>query len=191
MLNKLFLAALVTLTLSAQTKWEIDKGHSNVLFTVTHLIVSEVVGNFKEFAGTFNYTKADFSDATAEFSIDVHSINTDIEKRDAHLKSDDFFNAEKFPKIVFKSKSFKKTGDKSYKITGDLTIRDVTKSVDFDATFGGEVKDPWGNTKSGWKAATTINRLDYKLKWNSLLEAGGAVVGPEVQITFNGEFLKK
>ena len=151
-------------------------------------MISEVEGAFKTFTGSMTASKPDFSDAQIEFSVDIASVNTDNEQRDKHLKSDDFFNAEKFPKMTFKSNSMKKISGNKYELTGDLTIRDVTKKVKFAVTYGGTVKDPWGNTKAGFKATATINRLDYGLKWNSMLETGGAVVGPEVTININAEF---
>lgn len=111
--------------------------------------------------------------------------------RDNHLKSDDFFNAEKYPKTTFKSVSWKKVDDKNYVLEGDLTIRDVTKRVTFTVVHGGTIKDPWGNTKAGFKATTVINRLEYGLKWNALTEAGGATVGKDVSITLNLQFAQK
>jgi polyisoprenoid-binding protein YceI len=175
---------------NAQTKWTIDNSHSNVKFTVTHLVISEVDGSFKTFNGSLTSDKPDFTDAKIEFTVDVNSINTDNDARDKHLKGDDFFNAEKFPQMKFTSLLFKKISDKKYELTGNLTLRDVTKKVKFDVVFGGTVKDPWGNIKAGFKATTTINRLEYGLKWNSLTEAGGAVVGPDVEIKINAEFVK-
>lgn len=181
-------AAFVTLQLQAQTKWNVDASHSNVKFEVTHLVVSEMDGSFKVYNGTINSPSADFQGAQIEFAIDVNSINTDNERRDGHLKGDDFFNAEKYPKMTFKSVSFKKVSGSKYELVGDLTIRDVTKRVTFDVTYGGTTKDPWGNTKAGFKASTTIDRLAYGLKWNTLTEAGGAVVGKDVKINLKLEF---
>ncbi len=171
--------------------WKTDASHSNVKFSVTHLVVSEVEGYFKTFAGTLVSSKPDFTDASINFSVDINSINTDNEGRDKHLKSDDFFNAEKFPQMTFKSTSIKKVGDKKYVLEGDLTIRDVTKKVKFDVVYGGTVKDPWGNIKAGFKATGEINRFDYNLKWNSVTEAGGAVVSKEVAIVLNLEFAQQ
>ncbi|MCK9423393.1 MAG: YceI family protein [Bacteroidales bacterium] len=176
---------------SAQTKWAIDNAHSGVKFTVSHLVISEVEGGFRSFTGNMTATKSDFTDAQIDFAVDVNSINTDNEMRDKHLKSDDFFNAEKFPKMTFKSVTFKETGEKQYELTGDLTIRDVTKRVKFQVTYGGSVKDPYGNLKAGFKATAVINRLDYGLKWNALTEAGGAVVGTDVTILINAEFAQQ
>lgn len=188
----LFLSIFTVIVLAnsgySQGKWSVDNTHSNVKFTVTHLLISEVEGYFKSFTGTLQSLKPDFTDAKIDFSVDIASINTDNDMRDKHLKSDDFFNAEKFPKMTFKSLLFKKISDKKYELTGDLTIRDVTKRVKFDVTYGGTVKDGYGNTKAGFKATATINRFDYNLKWNSVTEAGGVVVGPEVEILLNLEF---
>ncbi len=175
----------------AQTAWELDKVHTNVMFTVSHMVVAEVTGSFTDFDASISHTKPDYSDAQASMTIKVASISTDNEKRDAHLKSEDFFAAEKFPEITFKSKSFKKTGDNTYKITGDFTMRGVSKTIELDAKYKGEVKDPWGNIRSGWKVTGTINRLDFGVNWNKAIEAGGFVVGPDVEININTEFTKK
>lgn len=180
-----------TAAMAQSSTWKSDNSHSNVKFTVTHLLVSEVDGVFKVYNGTVVSTKPDFSDAKIDFSVDVASVNTDNENRDKHLKSDDFFNAEKFPQMKFVSTSFKKVSDKKFVLEGDLTIRDVTKKVKFDVTYGGTIKDPWGNTKAGFKAKGTINRFDYNLKWNTLTEAGGAVVGKDVDVVINLELAQQ
>ena len=190
-MKKLFLATAITLfstALFAQTTWNVDNSHSNVKFTVTHLVISEVEGYFKNFKGSITSSNADFNDASVDFTVDINSINTDNENRDKHLKSDDFFNAEQYPNMTFKSTSFKKVSGNKYKLTGNLTIRNITKTVTFDVTYGGTVKDPWGNTKAGFKATTVINRFDYNLKWNTVTEAGGAVVGKDVTIDLKLEF---
>jgi polyisoprenoid-binding protein YceI len=174
--------------LFAQNKWTVDPVHSNVKFTVTHLVISEVEGYFKTFTGTINSSKPDFSDASIDFTVDVNSINTDNDMRDKHLKSDDFFNAEKFPKMIFKSSSFRKVSGNKYILTGNLTLRDITKPVTFDVVYGGTMKDFQGITHAGFKATGKINRFDYNLKWNSLTEAGGSVVGSDVEIHLNLEF---
>jgi polyisoprenoid-binding protein YceI len=189
-MKKLLLSLVFVATssvISAQTNWGVDASHSNVRFSVSHLVISEAEGNFKTFDGKVTSTGNDFNDAKVEFSIDVNSINTDNEGRDKHLKGDDFFNAEKYPKMTFKSTSFKKVDGKKYILTGDLTIRDVTKSVTFDVNHMGVTKDPWGNTKAGFKATSSINRKDYKLLWSVATETGGLVVGDEVAITINLE----
>lgn len=171
--------------------WGVDAVHSNVKFTVTHLVISEVDGTFKVFDGSMTATKEDFSDAKINFSVDVNTINTDNEMRDGHLKSDDFFNAEKFAKMNFSSTSFKKVSGNKYELKGNLTIRDITKPVTLEVTYGGTVKDPYGNVKAGFKAKGKIKRFDYGLKWNAATEAGGAVVGDEVEILCNIQMVKK
>ena len=187
----LLLAGLFVSTLTkGQGGWTLDKSHSAIKFTVEHLVIAEVDGKFTSFDGTMEASKPDFTDAKISFTADVASINTDNESRDNHLKADDFFNAEKFPKMTFTSTAFKKVGDKKYQLSGNLTIRDVTKPVVFEVTHGGTVKDPWGNTKAGFKATAKINRFDYNLKWNTITEMGGAVVGSDVTIIVNVEFAK-
>jgi polyisoprenoid-binding protein YceI len=183
-------ALAMTVNAFAQSTWTVDNSHSKVKFAVSHLVISEVEGSFNVYEGTLLASK-DFSDAKVEFGVDVKSINTDNESRDQHLKSDDFFAAEKFPKATFQSTSWKKVGDQNFVLEGSLTIRDVTKPVVFSVVNGGTVKDPWGNIKTGFKATATINRFDYNLKWNAITEAGGAVVGKDVTLTLNLEFAQK
>jgi polyisoprenoid-binding protein YceI len=172
----------VVANVQTPTKWTLDKSHSNLKFTVTHMVVSETEGSFKIFDGTIEHTKPDMSDAKINFTVDMNSINTENENRDKHLKGDDFFNAEKYPTATFVGKSFKPLGDNKYELTGDLTIRDVTKSVKFAVRFGGIATSSRGD-KAGFKATTTINRFDYNLKWDRATEAGGLVVGKDVDIT--------
>ena len=182
--------ALLFITASsfAQTQtWKADKVHSKVGFSVSHLVVSEVEGKFSDYDATLT-TDAKGKLEKVEAVIKTASINTDNADRDKHLKSDDFFAAEKYPELTFVSKSIKASGKNGYKITGDLTMRGVTKSVTLDTKFNGQIKDPWGNTKSGWVATTTVNRFDYGLQWNKAVEAGGLVVGKEVTISLKMEF---
>ena len=169
--------------------WTVDKPHTNVKFSVAHLVISDVDGDFKSFDGTMESSKPDFSDAKITFTADVNSINTENEMRDNHLKSDDFFNAAKFPQIKFVSTSFTPVGDNKYKLMGNLTIRDVTKPVTFDVKYGGTVI-AMGGTHAGFKATTTIDRFDYNLKWSKTTEAGGLVAGKDVEITINADFKK-
>lgn len=173
------------------SKWDLDKSHSSVKFTVQHLVISEVEGTFKMFSGNIISPATDFTGAKIDFTVDVTSINTDDEKRDGHLKSDDFFNAEKFPQMKFTSTSFKKIKGNMYALEGNLTIRDVTKKVTFAVVYGGTVKDPWGNTKAGFKASGKINRKEFGLKWGAMTEAGGAVVGDDVNMVINTEFAQQ
>ncbi len=168
----------------AQRVWKTDLSHSQVKFSVTHLVIAEVTGKFNDFEVTLTQTgKDDFAGSSLEATITMASIDTDNETRDKHLRSDDFFNAETYPVMTFKSAKIEKTGEKTYKITGDLTIRDVTRTVVLDTRYMGEVKDPRGTMKSGFKATTSINRFDYGVKWDKKIEAGGLVVGETVDIT--------
>lgn len=194
-MNKIFFIALflaVPFLLNAQdTRWAFDKAHSEVKFIVSHMVIADVTGRFNDFDGTI-ITKGDnFENAKIDFTVRVKSINTDNEKRDEHLRSDDFFNAEKFPTMTFKSKSMKKSGKNKYKLVGDLTIRDVTKQVTLDVEYRGMVNDPWGNTKAGFRIKGKINRFDFGLKWNNLLEGGGLIVGKDVEILCNIELNKQ
>lgn len=184
----LFISASLTF---AQTNWAFDKSHSKIGFSVTHMLITDVEGQFKSFDGTIVSPSDDFQNATVSFTADITSIDTDNDKRDNHLKSDDFFNAETFPKMIFKSKSFTKVDGKNYKLVGDLTIRDVTKEIVLDVVYNGTVNDPWGNTRSGFALKGVVNRFDYNLKWNSALEAGGLVVGENVKILANLELIKQ
>ena len=189
------LVAAATWNLFAQTPdaqasgWKLDKSHSKIGFTVKHMVISEVQGYFKDFDITINSSKDDFSDGQAEAVIKVASINTESEGRDKDLRSDNFFNVEQFPEIRFKSTKFEKLGDNIYKIYGDLTIRDTTKQVVFDVVHNGTLKTGRG-LMSAWKVTLSINRFDYGLKWNRLMETGGLVVGELVNITMTLELRK-
>ena len=175
----------------AQVKWSFDKAHSNVSFNVEHLVISEVTGNFGAFDGTVQSTSDDFGGSKVEFTVDVSSVNTDNGKRDNHLKSDDFFNAKEYPQIKFSNGTLEHVSGKEYKLKGDLTIRDVTKPVELEVKHGGTIKDPYGNTKAGFKITGMINRFDYNMKFNAAMEAGGLVVGEDVEIVCNVELKKE
>jgi polyisoprenoid-binding protein YceI len=177
---------------SAQaTVWKQDNAHSRVTFAVTHMVISEVTGDFKNFDVTLTQGKDDFSGSTLEATLKTASINTENEMRDKHLRSDDFLNAEKYPAITFKSTSFEKTGENTFKITGTLTIRDVAKPVVLDAKYLGQAADGFGNQKAGFKATGSINRFDYGVKWNKAIEAGGLIVSDKVELTFLMELQKQ
>ena len=191
-LKSIIVVLLLTATFTfGQTNWEIDKSHSKIGFSVSHLIISEVDGSFSEFDGSIVSTGDDFENAKVEFSANTASINTDNEKRDNHLKADDFFSAEKFPKITFVSKSFKKVDSKNYKLVGDFTIKDVTKEIVLNVVHNGTIKDPWGKTRAGFTLTGEINRFDYNLTWSKALETGGLVVGEDVAIIGKFEVTKK
>jgi polyisoprenoid-binding protein YceI len=183
----LFLVAIsISAALFAQTRWTIDPLHSFVSFSVRHLGISFVEGSFKNFDGSVVAAKPDLTDGKINFTVDVNSISTSVEQRDMHLKSDDFFNAETYPNMTFESISFKKLKGNNYELSGKLTIRDVTKDLKFKVTFGGTTKDPQGNTRAGFSANTTINRLDYHVKYDPT----GTGVGKDVRISLNLEFIQ-
>jgi polyisoprenoid-binding protein YceI len=188
----LFIAAMVlAFGVNAQsTKWNFDNSHSSVAFAVSHMVVSDVEGSFKKFTGNVTSDKADFTDAKIDFTIDVASINTDNVDRDNHLKSDDFFNAEKFPTITFVSKSFTKLKDNKYKLVGNMTMRGVTRSVTLEVTYGGTITDPYKNTRAGFKITGKINRKDFGVNWSKAMETGGLVVGDDVEFTCRVELVK-
>lgn len=185
------LATSISIVSIAQTKWTTDPAHSFVNFSVKHSGISFVDGSFKKFDGTLEARKADLTDAKINFTVDVASINTSVEMRDNHLKSDDFFSAAKFPTMTFVSTSFsmkpfkgpKKTTN-IYYLKGKLTIKDVTKDVMFTVVYGGTAKDQQGNTKAGFMATTTINRLDYHIKYDPT----GAGIAKDINITLNLQF---
>ncbi len=187
----LFAALVLAFGVNAQsTKWNLDNSHSSVAFSVSHMVVSEVDGSFKKFNANVLSDKPDFTDAKIEFTIDVASINTDNTDRDNHLKSDDFFNTEKYPTITFVSKSFTKMKDNKYKLVGNMTMRGVTRSVTLEVTYGGTVTDPYKNTRAGFKITGKINRKDFGVNWSKTMETGGLVVGDDVEFTCRIELVK-
>lgn len=171
--------------------FKIDAAHSEIAFKVKHLMISTVSGAFKKFDATAETGKGDFSDVKVTFEADVDSIDTKDEQRDGHLKGDDFFNAEKFPKITFVSTSVERKSDTEYTLTGDLTIRDVTQPVELNVEYNGTVNDPWGQVKAGFEITGKISRKEYNLKWNQLTEAGGIMVGDDVKLHLNVEMTKQ
>ncbi len=185
----LFLIAIAVMA-TAQNKWTIEKSHSNINFTVAHLVVSEVTGRFRDFSGKIESIKDDFSDMKLDILIKANSVDTDEPKRDAHLKSPDFFDAEKFNDITFKSTKVEKSGEQQYTVTGDLTMRGVTNPVVLNVVFKGKSKTPWGSTVAVFKGTSTINRTAWGLKWNKALEAGGMLVGENVDLTLNVELIQ-
>lgn len=188
MLPAMLLGALPAVSQTGTT-WNLDPGHSTVKFSTVHMGVSDVDGNFKTFQGTLNAGPKDFSGSSVEFTVDVASVNTDIQMRDDHLKSDDFFNAAKYPKMTFLGKLVKK-GD-GYELIGTLTIRDKTKPITLAVTGGKIINDPYGNERAGFKVKGSINRFDYDLKWNQLLESGGLIVSEKISIESNVEWTRK
>lgn len=176
---------------AVNNSWKIDPVHSEIHFKVRHMMVSTVTGSFNEFEGAAEATGDGFEDATISFSANVNSLDTKNGDRDAHLKSDDFFNAETYPKLTFQSKTFRKTSEGIYELVGDLTIRDKTHEVILDTQYFGSAVDPYGQTKAGFELAGKINRKDFELKWNAVTEAGGVVVSDEVRLVMNVQLVKQ
>ncbi len=172
--------------------WQIDPAHTNVEFTVRHMMISNVKGEFQKTAGTITTNGSDPTSAVIDATIDADSLNTRVEKRDGHLKSPDFLDVAKYPTITFKSTKVEANGTGKWKVTGDLTLHGVTKSVvlDVDAPAA-PIKDPMGNTRAGASATTTISRKDFGLTWNKTMETGGVLVGDEVAIAIDVEAIKK
>lgn len=176
---------------SAKTKWSIDPTHSELAFKVRHMMITNVKGEFRKFDASFLTEGKDFSKSSIDVTVDATSIFTKDDSRDGHLKSADFFDTEKYPELRFKGKSFKQIDDDEYKLTGILTIKDVSREVELDVEFGGISKDPWGNEKAGFTVEGKINRRDFGLNWNAALETGGVLVSDEVKISAEVQFIKQ
>ncbi|SMO85868.1 YceI family protein [Fodinibius sediminis] len=178
------------MTTATQTLWKIDPTHSEVQFKVKHLVISTVTGSFNSYNGQIEAKGDDFENAKANFTADINSISTNNEDRDQHLKSDDFFNAKEYPQLKFESTGFEKVGEGEYKVTGDLTIRDVTKRIGLNVVHGGTVTDQYGQTKAGFEVEGTINRKEFGLTWSAVTEAGNVVVGDKIKLQLNVQFIK-
>jgi polyisoprenoid-binding protein YceI len=190
LLSAVLFAALATPVVAST--WEIDPAHTSVQFAVRHLMVSTVRGNFTKVGGSAQVDEADVTGSSIQATIDASSIDTRNEKRDAHLRSPEFLDVAKFPSITFESKKVERVGAGKFTVTGDLTLHGVTKQVALDVVGSSEpMKDPFGNLRMGGMATTTIDRRDFGLTWNKALEAGGVVVGDEVEITIDVELTKK
>jgi polyisoprenoid-binding protein YceI len=189
LLSGLMLCASVVF--SEPTVWKNDAAHSKVVFTVTHMMISEVSGNFRDVSATLTQPNQDLTGSKVDVTIKAASINTDNEMRDNHLRSADFFDVTKYPEITFQSASFEKTGSDTYLIKGTLTMHGISKPVDLTAKFLGQMKNSRGMTITGFKATTVINRTDFGLVWNKTLEAGGVLVSEKVEITINAEMVKQ
>ncbi len=178
---------MTTATQTSISTWTVDPAHSIVEFAVKHFVVTTVKGRFRDLEATLYIDEAHPGNSSVSASIDV----ANVPDRDAHLRSDDFFNAERYPKITFQSTSVERLDATHYKVRGDLTIRDVTKQVVLDAEFGGEVNDPWGHRRAAFTATTQISRHEFGVKWNELIETGGAVVSDDVKITLHIEAVRQ
>jgi polyisoprenoid-binding protein YceI len=172
-----------------KSSWKVDKAHSKMGFSARHLVISEVEGQFREFDINVNAGE-DFIDSEIEVTIKTASIDTGNSDRDNHLKSPDFFDAANYPEIKFVGSSLEKIGDEKFKLKGDLIIRGISNPIELDVTYGGKIKDPWGNDRAGFQIEGKLNRFDYDLKWNSLMETGGAVVGKIIKLICQFELIK-
>lgn len=171
--------------------WQIDPSHTRVQFSARHMMITTVRGEFNAFEGSVEFDEANPEATTVDIEVDLASISTRDEKRDGHLKSGDFFDIENYPKMTFKSTSVEKTGDSTAKLTGDLTIKDVTKPVTLDVNYHGMAKSPWGQEVAGFDAKGTINRTEWGLTWNVPLETGGILVSEDIKIELEVEIIKQ
>lgn len=170
--------------------WSFDNAHSEIQFKVKHLMITNVTGTFGSYKGSVTTEGDDFSTAKINFEVDTNSVNTGIEQRDAHLRSADFFESEKYPAMKFDSVMMEKVDAENYKLHGKLTIKEITKDVVLNVEYGGLVVDPYGNTKAGFTLNGKLNRKEYGLMWNAVTEAGGVVVSDEVRIYADVQIVK-
>ncbi|MBN6886836.1 polyisoprenoid-binding protein YceI [Cytobacillus horneckiae] len=168
-----------------KSKWMLDPAHSSVDFSVKHMMIANVKGTFNQFDATIEADPDDLTSASIELNIDLASVDTRNEDRDNHLRSADFFNVEKNPKMTFTTTNIERKGEGEYNVTGNLTIAGVTKSETISVTYEGSGVDPWGNVKVGFTADGSLNRSDYGLTWNSALETGGVLVGDKIKISLD------
>jgi len=175
----------------AQTNWSADPVHSNIGFSISHLTIAEVVGSFDKYTIDVVTYDDDLTKSEITFTGDVNSINTGVEKRDNHLKSADFFDAENYPNITFVSKSLEKVSSDKYKLAGNFTVKDITKEIEMDVIYNGTVKDPQGAVRTGFKVTGEFNRFDFGIMWNNFLETGGLIVGKTVYLNMDLELVKK
>ena len=181
----------MTTTRTATSTWTIDPAHSSAEFAVKHLMVSTFKGHFRSLEGTVHLDEANPANSSVAASVDVASVDTQTPDRDAHLRSDDFFNAERYPKMTFRSARVEPAGETNWKVTGELTVRDVTKEVVLDTEYEGRIVDPWGNERIGFTARTELSRKEFGVRWNAAIETGGVVVGDKVRISLNIEIVRR
>ena len=180
-----------TQTNNQQKVWMLDSTHSTIQFSVKHMVITESKGTFGNYKLNVQTNGLDFENAGIELEIDVNSINTNMPDRDKHLKSPDFFDADKFPVLKFIGTSMRKLNDEEYQLTGNITIKGITKSIEFKVNYGGQIVDPWGNLRAGFHIEGSINRFDFGLNWNTLIETGGAMVGKIVKLSADIEIMTK
>ncbi len=172
-------------------RWQIDSSHSGIQFTVRHLVIAKVRGQFSRWTGTVTAPDGDFGRASLNVVIDASSIDTGVVDRDAHLRSADFFDTERYPEITFKSRAVARTASDRLRVTGDLTIKGVTREVALDVEALGLAKDPWGNERAAFSVTTAIDRRDFGLTWNQVLETGGVMVGDRIDIAIEIEAVRQ
>ena len=173
------------------TKWALDPTHSELQFKVKHLMISTVTGQFNQFSGKVETNETDFTTAKIDLTAEIDSISTNNEQRDAHLKNNDFFDAANHPQLTFKGDKLEKISEDEYKMHGTLTMRGTPKKVSLDVEFGGVTKDPWGNTRAGFTVTGKINRQDFGISFGAISESGGVLLGDEVKIIANAQFVKQ
>lgn len=178
-------------TTETKTTWALDPTHSELLFKVKHLMITNVKGEFRSFDATLESIGTDFSKARVTATVQADSIFTNNTDRDNHLRSADFFDVENHRELTFEGSSFTKLDDDNYQLKGNLTIKGITKEISLDVEFGGIAKDPWGNEKAGFSLSGKINRKDWGLNWNAALEAGGVMVSDDVRINGEVQFVKQ
>ncbi|MEM9982933.1 MAG: YceI family protein [Bacteroidota bacterium] len=179
------------MTTQTATQWKIDPIHSEILFRVRHMMVSNVTGAFNTFEGSLESETEDFTGARIQFTAQVESISTNNTQRDEHLRSKDFFDASQFPRLTFVSSTFTKQSEENYQLTGNLTIRDKTQPVTLTVIYNGTAVDPYGQTKAGFEISGKINRKDFGLTWSAVTEAGNVVVSEEVKLVINIQLIKQ
>jgi len=178
------------MTTTTTNSWNLDTVHSGINFSVRHMVVSKVRGRFAKFTGNVALDESDLTRSTVEATIDASSIDTGTAQRDEHLRSADFFDVEHFPQIRFRSTQIEKLGTERYRLTGELTIRDVSREIALDVEYGGRGKDPWGNERVGFTAKASLDRKDFGLKWNQALETGGVLVSDRVELELEVQAVK-
>lgn len=171
--------------------WQIDSAHSGIHFSVRHLVIAKVRGQFSRWTGALTVPDGDFSRATVDVAIDATSIDTGVAERDAHLKSADFFDVASFPELTFRGGRIEPKGADRFALVGDLTIRGITREVVLDVESAGQTKDPWGNVRAGFAGKTAVDRKQFGLTWNQALEAGGVMVGDKVEIEVEVEAVRQ
>ncbi len=191
-LNYFVLLLIFTYTsVNAQTSWSGDPVHSNIGFSISHLTIAEVVGSFDTYNIDVIADNDDFTNSRITFTGDVNSINTGVQKRDDHLKSDEFFDAENYPNITFVSNSLKKVSGNKYKLKGNFTVKDITKEIELDVVYKGTVEDPRDAIRAGFKVTGEFNRFDFGIMWNNFLGTGGLIVGKTVYLDMDLELVKQ